>query len=155
MSSPATTTASSFVSAPSSSSTVPETVKTRFEDSDGVVRVPRSSSVGSSGPGPKEAIASHLPFHGSNQLVKSYTLQNAESGLAADYVKKKNVVRVRLQGEQFLLETASPKEVVDWIEAFQAATNVALDLDDRPMPKIMCAPLLCLPLALQSLPLTR
>lgn len=118
---------------------MPETLKTRFDDGEGVVRIPRSSSVsnGSSHPGPKEAIAAHLPFHGSNQLVKAYSLQNAESGLAADYVKKKNVVRVRLGGEQFLMETGSPKEVVDWIEAFQAATNVALDLDERPMPKIM------------------
>jgi hypothetical protein len=68
------------------------------------------SSVGSSG------IASHLPFHAANALVKQYTLQNAESGLAADYIKRKNVVRVRAEGEQFLLQTDNAKEVVDWIE---------------------------------------
>ncbi|GHJ85938.1 hypothetical protein NliqN6_2340 [Naganishia liquefaciens] len=85
-------------------------------------------------------IAAHLPFHGSNALIKQYTLQNAESGLAADYVKKRNVVRVRVEGEQFLLQTDSAKDVVDWIEAFQAATNVALDLDSRPMPKIITLP---------------
>jgi len=73
-------------------------------------------------------------------LIKQYSLQNAESGLAADYVKKKNVVRVRAGGEQFLLQTESAKEVVDWIEAFQAATNVALELDVRPMPKIITLP---------------
>jgi hypothetical protein len=61
-------------------------------------------------------IGVHLPFHGSNTLIKQYTLQNAESGLAADYVKKKNVVRVRVEGEQFLLQTESAKDVVDWIE---------------------------------------
>jgi hypothetical protein len=43
-------------------------------------------------------------------------LQNAESGLAADYVKRKNVVRVRAEGEQFLLQTDGAREVVDWIE---------------------------------------
>lgn len=85
-------------------------------------------------------IVSHLPFHGANQLLKQYTLQNAESGLAADYVKKRNVVRVRAEGEQFLLQTESSREVVDWIEAFQAATNVSLDLDARPMPKIITLP---------------
>lgn len=112
-------TASPVTTTPSPSiSSVPETLKTPFGSGEGVVHVPRSSSV-SSGHGPKEAIAAHLPFHGQNQLVKSYSLQNAESGLAADYIKKKNVVRVRLQGEQFLIETGSPKEVVDWIEAFQ------------------------------------
>lgn len=85
-------------------------------------------------------IAAHLPFHGGNQLIKQYTLQNAESGLAADYVKKRNVVRVRAEGEQFLLQTESSREVVDWIEAFQAATNVSLELDVRPMPKIITLP---------------
>lgn len=58
----------------------------------------------------------HLPFHGNNSLIKQYTLQNAESGLAADYTKKRNVVRVRVEGEQFLLQTESAKDVVDWIE---------------------------------------
>jgi hypothetical protein len=59
------------------------------------------------------SIASHFQ---QNQLVKQYTLQNAESGLAADYVKRKNVVRVRSEGEQFLLQTDSARDVVDWIE---------------------------------------
>jgi hypothetical protein len=49
-------------------------------------------------------------------LLRVYTLQNAESGLAADYVKRKNVVRVRSEGEQFLLQTDSARDVVDWIE---------------------------------------
>ena len=64
-------------------------------------------SVGSS------SIASHFQ---QNTLIKQYTLQNAESGLAADYIKRKNVVRVRSEGEQFLLQTESAREVVDWIE---------------------------------------
>ncbi len=102
------------------------------------------------------SIAGHLPFQ-HNALVKQYTLQLAESGLAADYVKKPNVVRVRAEGEQFLLQNENARDVVDWIEvslpvchvgreltkepkAFQAATNVALDLDERPMPKIITLP---------------
>ncbi|KAK4684596.1 hypothetical protein P7C73_g5579, partial [Tremellales sp. Uapishka_1] len=108
----------------------------------------RRPSISSSTSGPTSSSASsasasglgtHLGFH-NNALVKQYTLQNAESGLAADYVKRKNVVRVRAEGEQFLLQTENAKDVVDWIEAFQAATNVALDLDDRPMPKIITLP---------------
>jgi hypothetical protein len=72
---------------------------------------PSSASAAHSG-----NIGVHLPFHGNNSLIKQYTLQNAESGLAADYTKKKNVVRVRVEGEQFLLQTESAKDVVDWIE---------------------------------------
>jgi hypothetical protein len=72
-----------------------------------------SSTTGSSNSVGTSSIASHFQ---QNQLVKQYTLQNAESGLAADYVKRKNVVRVRSQGEQFLLQTDSARDVVDWIE---------------------------------------
>ncbi|WRT67119.1 uncharacterized protein IL334_004085 [Kwoniella shivajii] len=93
-----------------------------------------TSSAGSSG---GTSLASHFQH---NSMVKQYSLQNAESGLAADYAKRKNVVRVRVNGEQFLLQTSDNREVVSWIEAFQAATNVALDLDVRPMPKIITLP---------------
>ena len=80
----------------------------------------------SSGINARENIAVHLPFGGGNSLVKQYSLQNAESGLAADYVKKRNVVRVRAEGEQFLLQTDGAKDVVDWIEvsrSFQAIST--------------------------------
>ncbi|KAF9482337.1 hypothetical protein BDN70DRAFT_801724 [Pholiota conissans] len=67
--------------------------------------------------------------------LRGYTLQNAESGLGADYLKRRNVIRVRLEGEQFLLQAQDVEMVVEWIEALQAATNIALDLDERPMPR--------------------
>ncbi|KAF6745378.1 hypothetical protein DFP72DRAFT_50834 [Ephemerocybe angulata] len=68
-------------------------------------------------------------------LIRCYTMQNAESGLGNDYLKRKNVIRVRLEGEQFLLQAKDVSSVVQWIEGLQAATNIALDLDDRPMPR--------------------
>ncbi|KDQ32038.1 hypothetical protein PLEOSDRAFT_1026223, partial [Pleurotus ostreatus PC15] len=68
-------------------------------------------------------------------LIKAYTLQHAESGLGNDYVKRKNVIRVRLEGEQFLLQAKDMTDVVAWIEGFQAASNIALDLDERIMPR--------------------
>jgi len=78
---------------------------------------PRRSSVstGSQSSTSSTGIAGHLPFQ-HNSLIKQYTLQLAESGLAADYVKRRNVVRVRAEGEQFLLQTENAKDVVDWIE---------------------------------------
>lgn len=129
---------SAAVSTRSDTPSATNTEKAVFNNPDdpNILVVPRSAT-DRSGHHHSGSISSHLPFHGPNALIKAYTLQGAESGLAADYLKKKNVVRVRLQGEQFLLQADSPKEVVDWIEAFQAGTNVALDLDDRPMPKIM------------------
>lgn len=41
----------------------------------------------------------------------------AESGLAADYLKRKHVVRVRAEGEQFLIQAKDDRAVIDWIEA--------------------------------------
>lgn len=80
-------------------------------------------------------------YHGNKTgLLKTYSLQGAESGLAADYLKRRHVVRVRVEGEQFLLQTRNDRHVVDWIEAFQAATNVSLDLERRPMPKFITLP---------------
>jgi hypothetical protein len=43
-------------------------------------------------------------------------MQNAESGLGNDYLKRKNVIRVRLEGEQFLLQAKDVPSVVEWIE---------------------------------------
>lgn len=54
---------------------------------------------------------------GAKLVVKHYSLQGAESGLAADYLKKKHVIRVRAEGEQFLLQAADDRGVIDWIEA--------------------------------------
>lgn len=78
-------------------------------------------------------IASHMPF-AHNQLLHIYSMCAAESGLAADYKKRLHCVRVRAEGQQFMLQTDTARQCVQWIEAFQAATNVAMDLDTRPMP---------------------
>ncbi|KDN50163.1 hypothetical protein RSAG8_01499, partial [Rhizoctonia solani AG-8 WAC10335] len=75
------------------------------------------------------------PFSSGNQLIRQYTLQGAESGLGSDYYKRRNVIRVRCEGEQFLLQAENVMQVVDWIECLQAGTNAALDLDERPMTK--------------------
>ncbi|XP_006463356.1 hypothetical protein AGABI2DRAFT_194195 [Agaricus bisporus var. bisporus H97] len=76
-----------------------------------------------------------LPDPDPADLVKVYSLQNAESGIGNDYLKRRNVIRLRLEGEQFLLQARDVTGVVEWIEALQAATNIALDLDERPMPR--------------------
>lgn len=71
-------------------------------------------------------------------LLRSYGLSNAESGLGNDYIKRRNVIRIRMEGEQFLLqcnEVGGREGVVGWVEALHAAANVALDLDERVMPR--------------------
>ena len=57
------------------------------------------------------------PYHPDpKDLIRQYTLQHAESGLASDYKKRKNVIRVRMEGEQFLLQAKDVAAVIDWIE---------------------------------------
>ena len=56
------------------------------------------------------------PDPGDGGLIRAYSMQNAESGLGNDYLKRKNVIRVRLEGEQFLLQAVDISSVVEWIE---------------------------------------
>ncbi|KAF8273468.1 hypothetical protein EI94DRAFT_1235323 [Lactarius quietus] len=76
-----------------------------------------------------------VPQPESQDLLHVYALHNSESGLGTDYVKRQNVIRIRMEGQQFLLQARDVASVVDWIEGFQAAANIAQDLDVRPMPK--------------------
>ena len=64
----------------------------------------------------KSAQSECIPLPQNRQPLRVYTLQHAESGLASDYLKRKNVIRVRMEGEQFLLQVPSVQAVVDWIE---------------------------------------
>ncbi|KAG8728592.1 hypothetical protein FRC11_010692 [Ceratobasidium sp. 423] len=73
-------------------------------------------------------------FSSGNQLIRQYTLQNTESGVGSD-CKRSNVIRVKCEGEQFLLQAKDQMEVVYWIECLQAGSNIALDLDERPLTK--------------------
>lgn len=100
---------------------------------------PRSASRLSFLPSGRPRIASvgtvEPPNPSKCDLIRAYTLQNAESGLGNDYIKRKNVIRVRLEGEQFLLQAPDVPSVVEWIEGLHAGTNIALDLDHRTMPR--------------------
>jgi hypothetical protein len=51
-----------------------------------------------------------------SDIIRSYGLANAESGVGNDYTKRQHVIRVRLEGEQFLLQARDVGAVVDWIE---------------------------------------
>lgn len=71
---------------------------------------------------------------------REYTLQYAEAGIATDYVKRKYVLRVRAEGEQFLIQCSNEEERDSWVEAIQAGSSIALALEDRNMPKYITLP---------------
>ena len=57
-----------------------------------------------------------VPLPQEQDLVYAYKLHNAESGLGSDYLKRRNVIRIRMEGQQFLLQARDVASVVDWIE---------------------------------------
>ena len=77
--------------------------------------VASSSTSSSTSKGKEKADDSDL-LPDTRSLIKAYTMQQAESGLGSDYVKRKHVIRVRLEGEQFLLQASDVDSVIEWIE---------------------------------------
>jgi hypothetical protein len=57
-----------------------------------------------------------VPLPQEQNLLYIYSLQYAESGLGTDYLKRRNVIRLRMEGQQFLLQAPDVASVVDWIE---------------------------------------
>lgn len=70
-----------------------------------------------------------------------FTMQQADAGLALDYVKRRNVIRLKtMDGPQFLMRSTDAIEIVSWVEHLQASANVSTDLDQRKMPKFITLP---------------
>jgi len=69
------------------------------------------------------------------QFIRSYNLQYADVGIAADYYKKRYVIRVRAETDQFLLSCSKIETFVHWLQSLFAAIDIAPPLDTRPLPR--------------------
>lgn len=76
--------------------------------------------------------------------VRSFGLLSADVGLATDYTRRKNVLRLRAEGYQFLLAAADPWTVLRWVDMLDAAVTLSTPLDDRREPKAFFVPSLTL-----------
>lgn len=74
------------------------------------------------------------------KLIRSYSLQYAKIGLATDYTKKSNVLRLRLENEQFLLEFSSAKELIEWNLGLSIGRDVSPDIQQREDPRYRTVP---------------
>lgn len=74
------------------------------------------------------------------RLVRTYSLQHARFGLASDYSKKPNVLRLRLENEQFLLNFSSTQDLIDWNMGLCVGRDVAMDLALRELPRFRTVP---------------
>ncbi|KAI7850238.1 hypothetical protein BDC45DRAFT_518835 [Circinella umbellata] len=95
--------------------------------------------------GRQPLLATRLPLSQWNRYyyspIATISLAGAEAGRAWDYTKRPHSLRLKtVSGPQLLLRLSSHVEMVSWIEHLQAAINISLDLEQRPMPKFMTLP---------------
>lgn len=74
------------------------------------------------------------------RLLRSYSLQHARLGLATDYKKKPNVLRLRIESEQILINFQSTSDLIDWNMAIGIGKDVALDILERESPRYRTVP---------------
>lgn len=73
-------------------------------------------------------------------LDKSYSLQNAKIGLASDYKKRTNVLRMKVEDEQILLNFSTVQDVINWHLLLCVGKDVSVDLTERELPKYRTVP---------------
>ncbi len=70
-------------------------------------------------------------------LTKSYNLAHAEVGVALDYLKKKYVMRLKVEEEQMLLQCTEVETLIDWIEKLGWAIGCALPLEEDEREEVL------------------
>ncbi|KAI9742792.1 MAG: hypothetical protein M1818_003521 [Claussenomyces sp. TS43310] len=74
------------------------------------------------------------PYVKPGMLLRTYSLQYAEVGMAADYTKRRYVIRVRAETDQFLLSCIEIETFLLWLESLSAAIDLAPPLEERKIP---------------------
>jgi hypothetical protein len=80
------------------------------------------------------------PWMKKAKLEKSYSLLYADAGIAADYKKRRYVIRIRAETDQFLLSCIELSTFNKWLSCLFAAIDVALPIEDRDFPRDMSVP---------------
>ncbi|KAI7868632.1 hypothetical protein BDF14DRAFT_1880882 [Spinellus fusiger] len=74
----------------------------------------------------------------SSEPLMTMSLAGAVASRAFNYTRRPNVLRVTIpEGPQFLFRLQTLPGMVSWIENLQAAINISLDIECRPMPKFV------------------
>lgn len=80
------------------------------------------------------------PWLRKGALERSYSLQHADVGIAADYHKRRYVIRIRAETDQFLISCVELETFVKWLECLFAAIDVAAPIDERDFPRDQSIP---------------
>lgn len=78
--------------------------------------------------------------HNHKKLLRSYSLQHSRIGLATDYKKRANVLRLRIESEQLLLNFSTTRDLIYWNMALNTGKDISLDLNDREAPRYRTVP---------------
>lgn len=89
---------------------------------------------------PSNTASKILKTQSLSKLVRSYSLQHAKIGLATDYLKKSNVLRLRLESEQFLLEFSSANQLIEWNLGLCIGRDISTDIQQREDPRYRTVP---------------
>lgn len=74
------------------------------------------------------------------KLIRSYSLQHCRIGLATDYKKRSNCLRLRIENEQMLINFDSIKDLINWNLYLSVGKDLALDLTSRDIPRYRTVP---------------
>ncbi|KAJ2898693.1 ph domain-containing protein [Zalerion maritima] len=74
------------------------------------------------------------------KLIKSYGLLHADVGIASDYRKRRYVLRVRADADQFLISCLELETCIWWLDDLFAAIDIAMPLEDRDFPRDQSIP---------------
>ncbi|CCE63684.1 hypothetical protein TPHA_0F02020 [Tetrapisispora phaffii CBS 4417] len=88
-----------------------------------------------------DTVSKHKPrYLNYKNLFKSYSLQFGKLGLPVDYPHMLNGLRLRLEGEQCLLNFPTTDDVILWIMYLEVGISISLDLDLRQPPNYRIVP---------------
>ncbi len=71
---------------------------------------------------------------------RSFSMQGADVGIAADYKSRSYVLRVRCEGYQFLLGFASSSSMLEWYDNLNRSIAISLPLECRNEPALYINP---------------
>ncbi|KAL1843696.1 hypothetical protein VTJ49DRAFT_396 [Mycothermus thermophilus] len=75
------------------------------------------------------------PWVKKGSLERKYSLLHADAGIAADYRKRRYVIRMRVETDQFLLSCVELGTFVRWLDGIFAAIHVSPPIDERDFPR--------------------
>ncbi|KAL2270294.1 hypothetical protein VTJ83DRAFT_2478 [Remersonia thermophila] len=80
------------------------------------------------------------PWAKKGSLERKYSLLHADAGIAADYRKRRYVIRMRVETDQFLLSCVELSTFVRWLDGIFAAIHVSPPIDERDFPRDFSVP---------------